>query len=203
MTSERRTEVLASAIAVFAEHGVEAAQLADIARDAGTSLASLEREFATKEDLFRVAVREAARGQVLRACSEPPPGPAAEQLRNFCGRCWEILRTPSYAALHRLWVTEVPRDPGLARFYAEEVYGTVHGMLERIIERGIVAGQFRPVVPRAAARLIMAALTEQAFWCNHADAFGPAVGGGCNRVVAETLSILLGGLRPYRQDSTS
>jgi hypothetical protein len=64
-----------------------------------------------------------------------------------------------------------------------------------IIERGIAQGEFRAVAPRTAARVIIAALARQAFWCNHAEAFGPAVGGGCNRVVAETLSILLGGLQ--------
>jgi hypothetical protein len=51
--------------------------------------------------------------------------------------------------------------------------------------------------------VILAALMEQAFWCNHAEAFGPVVGGGCNRVIAETLSVLLGGLLPAAQDSTS
>lgn len=203
MTSEGQVEVLVSAIMIFAEHGVESARLSDIARSAGISLTSLEREFGSKDDLFRSAVREVARGQVARACSELPAGPAVDQLRNFCGRTWEILHTPTYAALNRLWVSEVPRYPDLARFYAEEVYGTIHRMLVTIIERGIAQGQFRPVPPPAAARLIIAALVKQAFWCNHADAFGPALGSGCNRVVADTLSILLGGLQPSRQDPTS
>jgi AcrR family transcriptional regulator len=194
--------VLTSAIAVFATRGVEAATLSEIARDAEVSLASLEREFSSKEDLFRSAVREVARDYVARACSALPPGPPAEQLRNFCGRSWEILHTPTFAALDRLWTTDVPRFPDLARFYAEDVYGAVHGTLVEIIERGIAEGDFRPVSARAAARLILAALVRQAFWCNHADVFGPAVGGGCNRVVAETLSILLGGLQPSRPDST-
>src|SRR5689334_10856379 len=147
-------------------------------------------------------ISDAARAQVARACRELPPSSAIEQLRNFCGRSWDILHTPTQAALYRLWVSEAPRDPELARFFAEEVYRPLHGALVEIIHRGIVAGQFRPVSPRAAARVILAALMEQAFWCNHADAYGPAVGGGCKRVIAETLSILLGGLLPS-QDSTS
>lgn len=196
-------DVLVSAIRVFATRGVEAASLAEIAREAEVSEASLEREFGSKEDLFRSAVREVARAQVARACAGLPPGPAVEQLRNFCGRGWEILHTPTYAALDRLWVTEVPHYPDLARFYAEEVYGAIHGTLAGIIERGVAEGHLRPVAPRAAARVIIAALVRQAFWCNHAEAFGPAVGGGCNRVVAETLSVVLGGLQPSRPDSTS
>jgi AcrR family transcriptional regulator len=203
MAGEGRTAVLTSAITVFAARGVEAARMSDIARHAGISLPSLEREFGSKDELFQTALQEVARRQVARACSELPPGPAIEQLRNLCGRGWELLHTPTFAAVYRLRVTEVPRYPALARFYAEEVYGAVHGMLVRIIERGIVEGQLQPVNPQVAAKVILAALVEQAFWCNHAEAFGPALGGGCNRVVADTLSILFGGLQPSRPDPTS
>ncbi len=147
-------------------------------------------------------ISDVARAQVARACRELPPGSAIEHLWNFCGRSWDILHTPTQAALYRLCVSQAPRHPELARFFAEEVYRPLHGALVEIIHRGIVAGQFRAVSPRAAARVILAALMEQAFWCNHADAYGPAVGGGCNRVIAETLSVLLGGMLPS-QDSTS
>jgi AcrR family transcriptional regulator len=201
--SEPRAEVLTAAITVFAARGVEGAGLAEIADEADVSLSALEQAFGTKEDLFHSAVREVARGHVARACAGLPPGPAVEQLRNFCGRGWEILHTPTWAALELLWATEIPRCPELARFYADEIYGPLHATLVGIIERGIAEGHFRPVAPRAAARVILAALVKQAFWCNHAGALGPAVGGGCNRVVAETLSILLGGLQPSRPDSTS
>lgn len=146
---------------------------------------------------------ELARARVARACRELPPGSAIERLWNFCGRSWDILHTPAQASLYRLWVAEAPSDPELARFFAEEVYRPLHGALVEIIHRGIVDGQFRAVSPHATARVILAALIEQAFWCNHADAFGAAVGGGCNRVIAETLSVLLGGLLPPAQDFTS
>lgn len=148
-------------------------------------------------------ISEPARAQVARACRELPPGSAIEQLWNFCGRSWDILHTPTQAALHRLWVAEAPSDPELARFFAEEVYRPLHGALVEIIHRGVEAGQFRAVSPPVAARVILAALIEQAFWCNHTEAFGAAIGGGCNRVIAETLSVLLAGLLPPAQDSTS
>lgn len=141
--------------------------------------------------------------QIAIACNALPPGPAVEQLRNFCGRIWELLHTPSYAALERQWLTEVPHHADLARFYAEHVYGTIHTMLAGIIERGIAAGELRPVDARAAARVILSALVTQAFWCNHPVAFGPAVAGGCHRAVADTLSLVLGGLLPAAPDATS
>lgn len=136
----------------------------------------------------------AARTHIARLCRALPPGPAAAQLQNFCGRGWELLRTPAFARMYRLTVADVPRSPDLARTYADEVYGPVYQMLAGLIDRGIAEGAFRPVCSQTAARLIVSALVQQAFWCNHVEVFGPALAGGCHRVVAETLSIVLGGL---------
>ncbi len=195
--------VLASAITLFASLGVDGVELAEIARAADVSVQSLEREFGSKEELFRSAVGEAARGHVARACSELPPGSPVEQLRNFCGRSWAVLNMPTHAALERLWVTGVPSYAEMARFYAEDVYGTLHGKLVEIIQRGIAEGQFRPVAPRAAARVILASLVKQASWCTRVEAFRPTVADECNRVVADTLSLLLGGLQPPGQDAAA
>ncbi|HXW96315.1 MAG TPA: TetR-like C-terminal domain-containing protein [Gemmatimonadales bacterium] len=144
----------------------------------------------------------AARAEVARACRELPPGSAVGQLRDFCGRIWEILHTPTQAALYRLWVTEAPRDIKLARFYSEEVYKPIHGLMVEIIVRGIASGEFRAIPPDVAARVILAALIEQAFWCNHAETLGPGGRGGCNRVITETLTVVLGGLQPSSHDPT-
>jgi hypothetical protein len=141
--------------------------------------------------------------QVARACSTLPPGPQAERLRNFCGRIWELLHTPTYAALERQWLTAGSQHGDLTRFYAEKVYAAIHAMLVEIIEQGIVAGELRAVDARAAARVILSALVTQAFWCNHPDAFGPAVAGNCHRAVADTLSLVLGGLQPSAPDSNT
>jgi hypothetical protein len=141
--------------------------------------------------------------QIAKACSALPPGSAVEQLRNFCGRTWELLHTPDYAALERHWLTEVPQRADLARFYAEHVYGAIHAMLVRILEQGTAAGEFRPADARAAARMILSALVTQAFWCNHSDAFGPAVSSNCHRAVADTLALILTGLQPATPESTS
>lgn len=145
-------------------------------------------------ELDHVAVRDIARTHVARLCSALPPGPAVAQLQNICGRGWELLRTPAFARMHRLAVAEVPGSPELARFSAEEVYGPLVQVVARTIEQGIAEGAFRPISAPAAARLIVSALVQQALWCNHAAAFGPSLAGGCHRVVAETLSLVLGGL---------
>ena len=77
--------------------------------------------------------------QVAKACRTLPPGPEVERLRNFCGRIWELLHTPTYAALERQWLTAGSQHGDLTRFYAEKVYAAIHAMLVEIIEHGIVA----------------------------------------------------------------
>lgn len=141
-------------------------------------------------------VRDIARTHVARLCSTLPPGPAVAQLQNICGRGWELLRTPTFAVMYRLAVTEASRFPDLARAYADEVFEPLVQVLARTVERGIAEGTLRQVSPHGAARLIVATLLQQAFWCNHVEAFGTSLGGDCHRVVADTLSMVLGGLTP-------
>src|SRR5438552_15578544 len=55
----RPSEIVAAALAVFAEKGFAAARLDDIAARAGVSKGALYLYFATKEDLFRAVVTDA------------------------------------------------------------------------------------------------------------------------------------------------
>jgi AcrR family transcriptional regulator len=203
MSEDRHAELFATAVTEFAARGIGDARLEVIARGAGVGVPEVLREFGDKDGLLRGAVRAVAAEHVARTCAPLPPGSAVEQLRNFCGRCWDVLHTPAHAALHRLWVTDLVRYPDLARFYGDEVYAAIHRMLSGTIERGIAEGVFRPVPPAAAARVIMAAMGQQAFWCSHADAFGPGLREDCHRAVADTLNVMLGGLRAPAPDSTS
>lgn len=132
--------------------------------------------------------------EIRRACQELPPGTAVEQLRNFCGRGWEMLHTPEFARMYRAMVNEMPASSEAGRFYAHEVCAPILSVLTVIIGRGIARSEFRLESPHFAARMILAALIQQAFWCNHAEGVGPELGCGCNRIVTDTLSIVLGGM---------
>lgn len=137
---------------------------------------------------------QAIAAEIQRACQELPPGTAVEQLRNFCGRGWEMLHTPEFARVYRAMVNEIPASPDAGRFYAEQICRPIIAALTGIIGKGIARSEFRLEHPHFAARLILAALIQQAFWCNHAEGVGPELGCGCNRIVTDTLSIVLGGM---------
>ena len=57
--TDRPGEIVAAALAVFAEKGFAAARLEDIARRAGVSKAALYLYFETKTDLFAAVVAQA------------------------------------------------------------------------------------------------------------------------------------------------
>jgi hypothetical protein len=136
----------------------------------------------------------AVAAEIRRACQELPPGTAVEQLRNFCGRGWEMLHTPEFDRMYRAMVNEIAGSSEAGRFYAHEVCAPILSALTGIIGRGIASSEFRLQNPHFAARMILAALIQQAFWCNHAEVVGPELGCGCNRIVTDTLSIVLGGM---------
>jgi hypothetical protein len=163
-------------------------------RDSLTAAIELDTRFLTTEEMLRAIAKQVIVEPMKRASAELPPGTAAERLRNFAGRAWEIVNTPLFARLYRIVVAEVPEYPALAKFFAEEVSGPIRVQMEEIVTRGVSQGEFRPVLPSAAARALSGSLITQAFWCNHADVWGFAAGGVPSRVVPETLGLMLEGL---------
>ena len=57
LPEERPGQILEAAVAVFAEHGISAAKLEDIAALAGVSKGTIYLYFSSKEELFREVVR--------------------------------------------------------------------------------------------------------------------------------------------------
>ena len=131
--------------------------------------------------------------EIERACRELPSGSGVEQLRNFCGRGWEMLHTPEFARTYRMLAAELPTSAEARRFYGERISGPLLEVLSGIISRGLLRSEFRTEQPHVAARIILAALIQQAFWCNH-DGLNATMVCGCNRVVTDTLSLVLGGM---------
>src|SRR5579875_3832641 len=88
----RPAEIVAAALAVFAERGFAAARLEDIAARAGVSKAALYLYFPTKEALFRAVVAEVAAPNIDRV---------AQAIAAYDGAFAELARTllPTLAAV--------------------------------------------------------------------------------------------------------
>lgn len=194
MSDERINEVLDPALVAFDLDGIDAVSLVSLADMAGVSVPDFARRFATSDAVFEAIVSHEIVQPMARAAAELPDGSAADQLRNYCGRAWEIINTQRFARIYRLLVTEVAQKPALATFFAEHIGLPIRRQLESIITTGVVRGEFRPVPAASAARAIAGSLVTQAFWCNHMDLWGPALCGVPSRVVPETIGLVLEGL---------
>ncbi len=163
----RPGELLDAALTLFAERGYSATRIDDIAARAGVSKGTLYLYFPSKQDVFKALVREAVIPNIerLEHLVADHSGPAAAALRQVLTRLGGLLqRQPRLAALPKLIITEAANFPDLARFYLDTVIRRGTGLIEGLVRRGIAAGEFRPVDPRATAKLCVAPILFLALW---------------------------------------
>src|SRR4051812_27124257 len=144
LPEERPKQTLDAAFAVFAERGLAAARLDDIAKRAGLSKGTIYLYFPNKEELFREVVRSTVIAFIERGeqALETEPDPR-RALIAWTESYWAWLRTPVFPAMHRLVNSELHSFPDLGAFYATEVVERAQRLLRGILERGMDAGILR------------------------------------------------------------
>jgi AcrR family transcriptional regulator len=172
LPEERPKQILDAALAVFAERGLAAARLDDIAKLAGVSKGTIYLYFANKEELFRGVVR----GTVIsfieqgEAFFEAEPDPERALNRWMEGH-WEWLRSATFPAMHRLFSSELRDFPDLHAFYATEVVGRAQRLVCDILERGMDTGVFRRMDPLVASRMLSALMVTHGTWYHQKNSF--------------------------------
>jgi len=168
LPEERPKQILDAALSVFAERGLAAARLEDIAKLAGLSKGTIYLYFPNKEELFREVVRTTVVAYIARAeanfQSETDP---MQGLLTWTESYWTWLRSPVFPAMHRLVNSELRNFPDLAQFYATEVIERAHRLVCGILERGMDAGIFRRMDPLVAARMLSSVFITHANWYHH------------------------------------
>jgi len=172
LPEERPKQILDAALAVFAERGLAAARLDDIAKLAGLSKGTIYLYFPNKEELFREVVRTTVIAFIARAEesfeseSDPMLG-----LQTWMTGYWKWLRSPVFPAMHRLVHSELRNFPDLAEFYATEVIERAQRLVRGILERGMSAGIWRKMDPLVAARMLSALFLTHANWYHQRNSF--------------------------------
>lgn len=161
----RPQEILDAALAVFAERGFAAASMEQVAARAGISKGTLYLYFSSKEELFKAVVR-AAIVPALEAAEEDAAHdvPAMAILeRLLAGIAARVITGPA-GVIPKLMIAESGTFPDLARFYRDEVIRRALALVVRVLERGVVLGEFRPLDTAATAPLVVAPLLMAALW---------------------------------------
>jgi AcrR family transcriptional regulator len=162
----RPQELLSAALDLFVERGYAATRLDEVAARAGVSKGTLYLYFENKEELFKAVVRENmvppladAEGMIERF-----EGHSSDLLRLCIHGWWEKIGATRLSGISKLMMAESGNFPDVARFYHEEVVSRGEALIRRIVERGIVLDEFRPVDATVATRIIVAPVLMLMMW---------------------------------------
>lgn len=194
----RRSDIVRAALRLFAAKGFAATRLDDVAEAAGIAKGTIYLYFETKEELFRDVVRQELLPLLDRfeEAVAAHQGPAADLLRLLLAGLARLTDSDA-GAIPKLVVCEAGNFPEIARFYADEVVGRGQNLLERILQRGIERGEFRPVdtehiLPALIGPVLLMLLWRHSIGRHAERQFDP------ESVVATQVDILLRGLAPDR-----
>jgi AcrR family transcriptional regulator len=161
----RPDEILAAALASFAERGFAATRLDDVAARAGISKGTLYLYFKSKEELFEAVVRATLvpnieRLEALCATFEGPSGVLLERLLLTVAGVLDSR----VGAIPKLVIAEAGNFPELARFYLDAVVRRGLRLIGTILRRGIGRGEFRPVDVDHTVFCVIAPMLLAALW---------------------------------------
>lgn len=172
----RPEEILCAALEVFGELGFARTRLDDVARRAGVSKGTLYLYFDSKESLFRAMVT--ARLEAVLAHAEEFvrswKGTTSDLLRAFTTDYWAKMNQPEKLRLAKVVIGELSSFPELAKWYYQEVILRTRRVIETILERGIAAGEFRPVHPALTARALQLLVVNMAQFLHYFQKYDPA-----------------------------
>ena len=165
-SADRPTEIVAAAMAIFAEKGFAAARLDDIAARAGVSKGALYLYYETKEDIFRAVVRQAVAPNIapIRAAIETFPGPFSQFIAAFTQMLPTVLGRSQVGSIAKMIIGESRNFPELARYWHDEVIGPMLAALTAAIARAQARGEVRPGDPRLYAVQMAAPFLLATIW---------------------------------------
>ena len=162
----RPGDIVAAALAVFAEKGFAGARIDEIARRAGVSKGTVYLYFETKDDLFRAVVHDAVIPNIdeIGATALAADLPFPDVLRTLLPRFAELVTTRPIGAVVKMVVGESRNFPELARVWHDEVIAKGIDLISALIRRGQARGEIRPGDPRTYAFSIMGPILIGVLW---------------------------------------
>lgn len=196
---KRPEQITRAALAAFAEKGYDGTRVTDVARRAGISKGLLYLYFRTKEELFKAVIKSVVmpRLEKLDSAVAHTDLSAEAFLRGpFVEFARELPRSPA-RMLVRLMVAEGPKHPDLTAWYWENVVGKGIAILERLIERGVAAGEFRRSALQEFPQMLIAPVLFSIVWTL---VFSPHHELDTDRFIERHIDLLLDAVKPAKGD---
>lgn len=174
--ADRPGEIVAAALAVFAEKGFAAARLEEIAARAGVSKGALYLYFETKQDLFRAVVEQAIAPniQAVRTMIAAHPGPFRDLLRLVPERIAILLDTLPVGGVIKMVIGEAGNFPELARVWHDRLVAQALGALADAVRAAQARGEVKTGDPRTYALQLIAPLLISVIWRETFEPVGAA-----------------------------
>jgi AcrR family transcriptional regulator len=199
--ADRPAEIVAAALAVFAEKGFAAARLEEIAKRAGVSKGALYLYFETKEDLFRAVVDQAIAPniQLIGAMISAHPGPLSDLLRQVGERVGGLMQTLPIGGVVKMVIAESGNFPQIARVWHDDLVAIALGALTQAIRAAQVRGEVRPGDPRTFALEVISPLLVGLIW---RETFVPSGAEPFDlpTVARQHMEVMISGLAPPRPE---
>ena len=162
----RPGELIEAALELFVEKGFAATRAEEVAKRAGVSKGTLFLYFSSKEELFKAVVRKNLSGQFTEwnAMFDGFPGTTPEMLKFCMHSWWERIGSTKASGITKLMMSEAGNFPELAEFYRAEVIRPGNLLIQRLMQRGIDRGEFRPMDAKKAVYVVMAPMLFLALW---------------------------------------
>ena len=153
----RPQELLDAALSLFVEKGFAATRSEEVAARAGVSKGTLYLYFPSKEELFKAVVRQTLSAEIAEGAEvlARHTGSASELLVDVLTEWWSRIYDSPGSGVFKMVITEMRSFPELAEFYAQEVIEPGTALISQLIERGIQAGEFRPLDVSAAVHSVV------------------------------------------------
>ena len=149
---------------LFATKGFEATSMRDIAAEAGVSKALLYHHFASKDDIYaRISFESTQHLYSFVRARIPEEAGADQKVRAFMTAAAEFFadhRSAWIAASNAFW-TDPDRQRMERRIARRRDF---EHLLRQIIADGVASGEFHPVDPAIAGRLILSAINWMQRW---------------------------------------
>ena len=153
----RPRQLLDAALSLFVERGFAATRMEEVAALAGVSKGTLYLYYPSKEELLKAVIRERLSNEIAAGAAEVAQhvGSHADMLRKIFEQWWLRIYDSPASGVFKLIITEVRSFPEIADYYAQEVVRPGAELIGGVLQRGIAAGEFRPVALEAAVHSLV------------------------------------------------
>jgi TetR/AcrR family transcriptional regulator of autoinduction and epiphytic fitness len=164
VSETKRAAILKAAREIFLKDGYSRAAMAEIAREADVSTATLYKHFDSKESLFAAVVQDAYRETDSSMFVDIAGKSARTVLRNIAALYTSQQFEGRMNDLLRVVIAEVPSAPDLARDVYQNSVLDRYSQLQATVDELVARGDLRPHDTSASIRHLAGMVKEFVVW---------------------------------------